>query len=343
MNGYANKVLCFGELLLRLSPKGNERIEQSAELQFYFDGAEAMAALSLAYQGQNVAYLSSVSDNRIGTRALMSLSGAGIDISRVMRKPGRMGLFYFERGASDRMSTVIYDRDYTPITMMRHEEFDWDSLLNGIDAFYFSGIILAISDEMRIAVIQALQACKGRGIKTFCDLNYRPRMWDRALARSTWVKLLPYVDICIGCDEDIWSLFAQPNINPNRSTTFDYVDYYRDTALSISKKYECHTVAIEIRALASNGVGRWSGMIIRDDTMSMSETREIMNGEHSGCGDSFAAGVTLGCLEGWRPSTIINYALMASVLKSTIPGSINYLTRDEIVSAAGSSLTLVDY
>lgn len=345
MNAYAypNKILCFGEMLVRLSPTGNERIEQTGNLQFFFDGAEAMAAIALANQGQNVAYMSCISDNRIGNRALSNLSRAGIDISRVEQKPGRMGLFFFERGAGDRRSSVIYDRANTPITELRREDFDWDNALNGIDSFYFSGVVLAISEELRGAVEDALIACKGRGIKTFCDLNYRPRMWDRSTAHDTWTRLLPYIDVCTGSDEDIWMLWPRADVNPNRTTSFGYLDYYREVAMEISEMYGCDVVAVEIRSSASNGVARWRGMIVQDGQASFSATREIMNGEHSGCGDAFSAGVTLGVLEGWQPSTIINYALMASVLKSTIPGSISYLTKEEIISAAGASTTLVDY
>lgn len=340
---YTNKILCFGELLLRLSPTGHERIEQTANLQVYYEGAEAMVAIDLAHQGKNVAYASCVSDNRIGDRGLMNLLGAGVDVTRVTRLPGRMGVIYFERGAGERRSAVIYDREHTPMTTLKRGDFDWDSLLNGIDSFYFSGIVPAISDELRGAVEDALIACKGRGVKTHCDLNYRPRMWNRAVAHDTWERLLPYVDVCIASDEDIWSIFPRPGVNPDRTTTFGHLDYYHDIAFELSDMFGCEAVAIEIRSLASSGIGRWRGMLVRDGEATLSVAREIMNDEHSGCGDAFAAGIIHGIRLGWESSTIINYAMTSSALKATIPGSINYFSSEEILAAMGSRLSIVDY
>lgn len=340
---YNNKILCFGELLLRLSPNGHERIEQASNLQFYYEGAEAMVAIDLAHQGENVAYASCVSDNRIGDRGLMNLLGAGVDVTRVTRRPGRMGIIYFERGAGERRSTVIYDRESTPMSQLTRKDFDWDHLLNGIDSFYFSGVVPAINEELRGAVEDALIACKGRGVKTYCDLNYRSRMWNRAVARDTWERLLPYVDVCIASDEDIWSIFPRPGVNPDRATTFDYLDYYSDRAFELADTFGCEAVAIEIRSLAPSGLGRWRGMLVRNGEATLSVAHDVMNDEHSGCGDAFAAGIVHGMHGAWGSSTIINYAITSSALKSTIPGSINYLSSDEIVAAVGSKLSIVDY
>lgn len=339
----SHKTLFFGEMLFRMSPVGHERIEQAEDMQMYLDGAEAIAALALAYQGEDVTFLSMLTDNRLGKRAIMELSSAGINTSHIKRVPGRMGIIYFERGTGERVSNVIYDRDATPITQLKRKDLNWDSLLNGIDSFYFSGILPAINKELLGAVEDALVACKGRGITTFCDLNYRPRMWNRADARSAWDRLLPHIDVCIGSDEDIWSLFPRPGINPDRSTTAGFIDYYRDVAFDISETYGCSTVAIEIRSLAPSGIGRWRGLIVRDGEASLSPSREVASKEHSGCGDSFAAGIVHGVHQKWQNSTIINYALAASALKATIPGSINYLSSEEIASTVGALLPLVNY
>lgn len=340
---YSNKILCFGELLLRLSPTGHERIEQTANLQVLFDGAEAMVAIDLAHQGDNVAYASCISDNRLGDRCLTNLLAAGVDVTRVTRGPGRMGVIYFERGSGIRRSSVLYDREYTPMSLLKREDFDWDSLLNGVDAFYFTGVLPAISPELSKAVEDALIACKGRGVKTFCDLNYRPRMWDRALAHESWERLLPYIDVCIASDQDIWSLFPRPNINPDHTSTFGFLDYYQDIALELCDRCQCEAVAIQIRSTAASGIGRWRGLLVREGETTLSTSREVLNDEHSGCGDSFAAGVVHGVRHEWKASTIINYALTSSALKSTIPGSINHLSSEEIVAAAGSQLSIVDY
>lgn len=340
---YPNKILCFGELLLRLSPIGHERIEQAASLQVYYEGAEAMVAIDLAHQGESVAYASCVTDNRIGDRGLSELLAAGVDVTRVTRVPGRMGIIYFERGAGERRSSVIYDREFTPMSTLKRTDFDWDSLLNGVDSFYFTGVLPAIAPELRDALEDALIACKGRGMQTFCDLNYRPRMWNRAIAYETWERLLPYIDVCIASDQDIWSLFPRPNINPNHSTTFRHLDYYQDVIQGLAETFGCKAIAIQIRSLSSSGIGAWRGLLVNNGEMTLSTTREVLNDEHSGCGDAFAAGIIHGIRSGWSDPTVINYALTSSVLKSTIPGSINRLSSEEIIAAVGSQLSIVDY
>ena len=153
---YSNKILCFGEMLLRLSPVGHERLEQTGSLQLYFDGGEAMVAASLAQQGDNVAYMTDITSNRIGKRAIMSLAGMGVDTSRVRSTPGRMGLFYFECGRSMRNSTVTYDRSGTPMALATRDDFDWDHLLNGVEAFYFTGVLPAISEQAPLIIEDAL-------------------------------------------------------------------------------------------------------------------------------------------------------------------------------------------
>lgn len=340
---YKSRTLCFGETLYRLTPPGNSMIEQADKLELFVDGAETMASMSLAFQGEDVAFMTALANNRLGKRAVMTLASAGIDTSRITMADGRMGLFYFERGAGERTSSVIYDRSGTPLSLAKRSDFDWDTLLNGIDSFYFSGVLPAIGEELRGAVEDALLACKGRGIKTFCDLNYRPRMWNRAVARETWERLLPFIDVCIGSDEDIWNLFPRPGVNPDRTTTGGYIDYYRDVAFNISEMFGCSTVAIEIRSLAPSGIGRWRALVVKDGEAALSPSREIVSKEHSGCGDTFAASIVHGIHENWQISTIANYALTASALKSTIPGSISYLSSDDIVAAAGAAQPIVDY
>lgn len=330
-------------MLYRLTPPGHSLIEQASSLEMYADGAESMAAMALAFQGEDVAFMTMLANNPLGNRAAMLLASAGVNTSRITKVDGRMGLIYFERGAGERTSSVIYDRSGTPLSQAKRSDFDWDTLLNGIDSFYFSGVVLAISPELRDVVEDALLACKGRGIKTFCDLNYRHRMWNRAIARETWERLLPHIDVCIGSDGDIWNLFPRPGVNPDRMTTSGFIDYYRDVAFNICEMFGCSTVAIEIRSLAPSGIGRWRSLVVKDGEAALSSSREIASKEHSGCGDTFAASVVHGVHENWQISTIANYALTASALKSTIPGSVSYFSSDDIVAAAGAAQPIVDY
>lgn len=340
---YSNKILCFGEMMLRLTPVDHERLEQTDALQLYFDGAEAMCAMSLARQGDHAAYMTYITDNRIGNRAIMELSACGVDTSRSVRKPGRMGLFYFERGRSMRSSVITYDRLNTPISRIKRADFNWDSILNGVETFFFSGIAPAISEDLHYALLDALIACKGRGIKTIVDLNMRTSMWSLEIARRTWREYLPYVDLCIGSDEDIWRLFPHANVMPNRHTTLQHLDYYEEVARNLCSSYGCSAVAIQIRAAAASGLGKWRALFHRNNETVLSGIREIQNNEPAGCGDAFAAAIIHGVLHSWESSLVANYALAASALKSTIEGSVNYATEAEILHIMSEDVPVIDY
>jgi len=166
-------VLCFGEPLIRLATSAHERLEIARDLEISYAGAETVVAISLALQGESVSYATKLASNRLGTNALMTLARYGVDTSRVIRSNDRMGLFYTERGRSIRSTIVTYDRSGTAMANASHEDFDWDRMLNGVEVFFFSGVIPAISDEMTTACLEGLRACRGRGIRTVCDLNYR--------------------------------------------------------------------------------------------------------------------------------------------------------------------------
>lgn len=194
--------LTFGEIMMRLSPKAHLRIEQATEFDVRYGGAEANTALSLAYQGDKAAYVSVVPANRLGECALRSLKTYDVDITRVVRQGDRLGSYVFEVGASQRGNGCVYDRKYSAINMAKRDVFDWDEILKGIDAFYFSGVTPAVSDEMAAARKDALTACRAKGITTVCDVNYRGKMWSPEKSQATMKELLPLVDICIANDED---------------------------------------------------------------------------------------------------------------------------------------------
>ena len=195
-------VLTFGEIMMRLSPKNNLRLEQATEFDVRYGGAEANTALSLAYQGDNAAYLSVVPANRIGECALRSLRAYGVDTSRVVREGDRLGSYYFELGASQRSNGCVYDRKYSAINLASRSVFDWDSILEGVGVFYFSGVTPAVSDEMALACKEGLEAARARGIVTVCDVNYRGKMWTPQKSQEVMRGLLPLVDIVIANDED---------------------------------------------------------------------------------------------------------------------------------------------
>ena len=190
-------ILCFGEPLIRFATVAHERLDEARTMEISYSGAESVVAVTLAQFGEQVSFASKLSSNRLGTNAIMNLARYGVDTSRITRSNHRMGLYYTERGRSIRPTVVTYDRSDTAMANATREDFDWDRMLNGVEVFFFSGVVPAISDEMYRASLDGLKACKGRGIKVVMDLNYRETMWTRDDALKKVHKLLRYVDA--GC------------------------------------------------------------------------------------------------------------------------------------------------
>ncbi len=331
-------VLTFGEIMLRLSPPDNLRIEQATSFDARYGGAEANTALSLAYQGDNAAYVSVVPANRIGDCALRVLRGYGVDTSRVVRSGDRLGTYYFELGASQRSNGCVYDRKYSAINMASHDELDWDSILGGVGVFYFSGVTPAISDEMALACRQALAAARERGIVTVCDVNYRGKMWSPAKSQQVMAELLSLVDIVIANDEDAPAGLGITCVSGSLSNGIEERDSYVEMARQICATYGCKKVASVVRDIQSVERSQWMGVLYDAETDAhwFSGAHDVHVLEGVGGGDAFNAGLLHALLHGYDPQRAIDYAIAASVLKLSVRGDANLVTEAEIAGVAVS-------
>ncbi len=329
------KVLTFGEIMLRLSPPDNLRIEQATSFDVHYGGAAANVALSLAVQGDGSAYVSVVPPNRMGDCALRSLVAYGVDVSRVVRAGDRLGTYFLELGASERPNGVVYDRRYSAINLARHDVFDWDRILEGVQAFYVSGTTPAVSDEMALACREALAACRERGIVTVCDLNYRAKMWTRGKARKVMGALLPMVDVCIANDEDASATLGSSHASGSLSCGIDERDEYARDAEDICATYGCSMVASVIRDVRSVEDSDWMGMVHTASGTVFSRVHRVRVLEGVAAGDAFAAALLHGLLHGFGPQRLADYAIAASSLKLTIRGDSNFASVAEIEAVAG--------
>lgn len=196
------KVLSFGEILLRLAAPGYTKLFQKDSLDATFCGGEANVSVSLAIFGLESQYLTKLPKGDVGAAALNSMRYFGVDTSKVVYGDGRMGLYYLEKGASQRPSKVIYDRKYSAIALAERSDFDWDTIFEGVDWFHWTGINPALSDNLAEICMDACKAAKAKGITVSCDLNYRGSLWSVEKAKSVMTKLIPYVDVCVGNEED---------------------------------------------------------------------------------------------------------------------------------------------
>ena len=202
------KVITFGELMLRLAPEGYLRFVQSNKFEATFGGAEANVAVSLANYNQDVSFVSKLPNNEIGQMAINSLRQYGVDTSNVVRGGNRVGIYYCEKGASQRASKVIYDRANSSIALAKKDDFDWDKIFKDADWFHFTGITPALSKEVASITLEACKAAKAKGITISCDLNFRKKLWSNKEANEVMSQLCEYVDICIANEEDAKDVFG---------------------------------------------------------------------------------------------------------------------------------------
>lgn len=333
----SNRVVTFGELLLRLSPEGSLRFVQAERFEAVYGGAEANTAVSLAEFGYDSRFITKLPDNAIAQAGINSLRRYGVDTSEIIRGGSRMGIYFLEKGAALRPSKVIYDRAGSSIAMARAEEFDWERLLSGAGWFHISGITPALSEEMSRASLEAVRTAKKLGVTVSCDINYRAKLWDTKTAGETMSKLLTYTDIYIGGREQAAELFGIPS---NARDDSDY-EAYKHVAEELKKRFGFEKVAITLRTTLSSDENRWAALLYDGEKHCFS--REYTSGivDRVGGGDSFAAGLIYALCEGMDTQRAVEFAAAASCLKLSINGDTNHVTADEVEQLAFSQDTRV--
>ena len=326
------KVLSFGEILLRLASPGYTKLFQRDELEASFCGGEANVAVSLAIFGIDSEFLTKLPNNDVAAAAVNTLKYFGVDTSRIIYGNGRMGLYYLEKGASQRPSKVIYDREYSSISIAQPDEFDWDNIFEGVSWFHWTGINPALSENLAKICMNACEIAKKKGITVSCDLNFRKNLWSSEHAQKIMPELLKYVDVCIANEEDAEMALGikAPNSNVDKGiidlTGYEYV------AKEICRCYGCRYSALTLRESISASVNGWSGMLYdsKHDEFYHSDKYNLQIVDRVGGGDSFSAGIIYSIINNKSGQQIIDFAVAASCLKHSIEGDFNRTTVDEV-------------
>ena len=193
----SKKVVTFGEIMLRLAPEGYTRFVQAESYGATYGGGEANVAVSLANYGMDASFVTKLPAHEIGQAGVNSLRRCGVDTKDITRGGDRVGIYYLEKGASQRPSKVIYDRAGSSIATATTEDFNWDKIFEGADWFHFTGITPALGDNVAAICLEACKAAKEKGITVSCDLNYRNKLWSKEKAGKVMGELCQYVDVCI--------------------------------------------------------------------------------------------------------------------------------------------------
>ena len=326
------KIVCFGELMLRLNPAGYLRFEQANAFEASFGGGEANVAVSLAHFGMNASFVSKFPKHSIGDMGIRALRVEDVDTKDIVRGGERMGIYYLEKGASQRASKVIYDRAYSSISMAARSDFDWNSILEGADWFHFTGITPALSDEVAEITLDALKVCKEKGVKVSCDLNFRKKLWTSEKAGKVMGELCKYVDVCIANEEDAEKVFGiKPDHNDVEGGKLNREGYI-DVAKKLSDRFGCKRVAITLRTSISANDNIWAAMLYdkAENEYYFSRSYNIHIVDRVGGGDSFGGGLIYASLMNKSSQDVIEFAVAASCLKHTIIGDYNLVSVAEV-------------
>ena len=331
------RIITFGELMLRLQPYNYERFVQCDHVQFTFGGGEANVAVSLANYGMDAAYVTKLPNHSIGQAAVNSLRRYGVDTSLITRGGDRVGIYFNEKGASQRGSVCIYDRAHSAIQEASSADFDWDKIFESADWFHFTGITPALGQNLVEICLEACKAAKARGIKISCDRNYRGKLWTHAQAREAMTKLCQYVDVCISNEEDAKDVFGI-----EAEATDIYAgelnrEGYKSVAKQLADKFSFEKVAITLRESHSAFDNGWSAMLydVASNEYCFSKKYELHIIDRVGGGDSFGGGLIYSLLTGKTTQQAVEFAVAASALKHSVEGDYNLVTVAEVEKLAG--------
>ena len=330
-----HKVITFGEIMLRLAPEGYLRFVQADTFEVTYGGGEANVAVSLANYGMDAAFVTKLPRHEIGQAAFNSLRRYGVDTSHIARGGERLGIYYLEKGASQRPSKVIYDRAASSMASASKEDFDWDQIFEGASWFHFTGITPALGDNIAEVCLEACKAAKAKGIMVSCDLNYRKKLWTKEKARAVMSELCRYVDVCIANEEDAGDVFGIKSENTDVTSGRVNHEGYQEVAGKLAGQFGFKKVAITLRTSLSANDNKWAAMLYDGGECYFSKSYDIHIVDRVGGGDSFGAGLIYAVMNGYEPQKALEFAVTASCLKHTVESDFNMVSAEEVTVLMG--------
>jgi len=327
-----NRIVTFGEIMLRLAPFNYERIVQAHTLQATYGGGEANVAASLAQLGHSVSFVTRLPDNPLGDAAVKTMAGYGVDTALIIRGGDRIGIYFLEHGASIRPSRVTYDRSGSSMAEVQPDMLDWPKIFQDAKWFHVTGITPALSESSAATSLAAVKAAKMDGLTVSCDLNYRKKLWTREMAKQVMSGIIDYVDVVIANEEDATDVFGIKADTTDVTSGQLETEHYKEVAARLKDLADISVVAITLRESISASDNNWSAMLYDGKDYFFSRKYPIHLVDRVGGGDSFGAGLIHGMIKGWKKQEILEFAVAASALKQTIPGDMNPVKEKEVLA-----------
>lgn len=324
------KVLTMGEIMLRLQPPNTDRFRQAKSFDIAFGGGEANVAVCLAQLGVDASFFTALPNNDIGLACRDEVRKHGVDVSKIIYSGERLGIYYCEKGCSERPSRVIYDRKNSAFAETEYKNIDIDNVLADVGWLHFTGITPALSDNTEQLTKQVLVRAKELGVTVSCDLNYRAKLWSEDKANSVMSELMKCVDIVIANEEDAKKVFGISADDSDIENGKLSIDGYKKVCKKIQERFSVNTVAITLRESYSASRNGWSAMLYRGGDFAVSRRYDMTVLDRVGGGDSFAAGLIYALINDMDSEQAVEYAVACSCLKHSVNGDFNIISNEEI-------------
>ena len=326
------KVITFGEIMMRLQTPRYQRFIQAESLELEYGGGEANVAVSLANYGLDAYYVTKLPKNPLGDACAATLRKHNVHTDFIARGGDRLGIYFSEKGASQRPSNVVYDRAGSSIATAKAEDFDWAAIFDGAEWFHFTGITPALSDEVAAITLEACKKAKELGLKISCDLNFRKKLWTSEKAGQVIGELCKYVDVMIANEEDADKVFGIKASGSNVTGGQLSDAGYQDVAEQLVERFGCEKIAITLRESISASVNNWSCMLYDAAEKKFYKSKKYTTNivDRVGGGDSFGGGLIYSFVTGHDNAYAIEFAAAASCLKHTIEGDFNLVNVSEV-------------
>lgn len=335
------RIVTFGEIMMRLNPEGYQRILQAEKFEASYAGGEANVAVSLANYGMDASFVTKLPANPLGEAARNAVRHYGVDTKDIVWGGDRLGLYFVEKGASQRASKVVYDRAGSAIAKAARGDFDWEKIFENADWFHFTGITPALGGENPQICLDALKFCHANGITVSCDLNYRGKLWTKQKAGEVMSELVPYVDVLIANEADAADVFGIVGKGCDVESGKLNKEGYVSVAQQLVERFGVKKVAVTLRTSLSASDNLWAGMLY--DAASgqayFSTEYKVHIVDRVGGGDSFGGGLIYALLSGKDTQAAIDFAVAASCLKHSIEHDFNLVTVQEVEALAAGNGT----
>lgn len=334
-----NKVLTFGEILLRLTPCNYSRFSQANLFKNDFGGAEANVCVLLSNLNVASKFVTKLPNNDIAKGAINFLNQFNVDTSDIVLNGERMGIYFLEQGSGYRPSKVIYDRKYSAFSLSDKSDYDWENIFKDVSWFHLSGITLALNDVVFDICLNTVKIAKQKNIKISFDINYRKSLWSKEQAVEKISKIIPYVDVLIANEEHLQMIFNTYDLDLDRYDNNELTtNGYLQLCKSIFIKYEFEKLFITMRRSISSNHNKFSGMCYTKEDYYFGKWYDIVDiVDRVGSGDSFTAGAIYGIISNYNIKNTVEFAISACVLKHTINGDVCILNKEEIENLAFKS------